>query len=347
MFIDEAEIYVKAGDGGNGCISFRREKYIPRGGPDGGDGGDGGNVIFEADASIDTLMDFRGQHHWRAERGGDGQGSNCSGKAGDDLVVKVPVGTMVFDTRIDLMIKDLTFDGQRVCVAEAGFGGKGNQHFATATDQVPRKAEMGTRGKERYLKLELKLIGDVGLAGLPNAGKSTLLSRISAARPKVADYPFTTLVPNLGIIELSNYRRFVMADIPGLIEGASEGLGLGNDFLKHIERNKIILHLVDVAPLDNSDPVENYNVIRNELQKHSPTLAAKPEIVVATKNDMDEDNILLEDFSKRLGKQVFGISSVTGKGLPELLESIWRELDKEKARLKVLEDEQDQAAIDF
>ncbi len=347
MFIDEAEIYVKAGDGGNGCISFRREKYVPRGGPDGGDGGNGGSVIFEADASIDTLLDFRGQHHWRAERGQDGQGSNCSGKAGDDLVIKVPVGTMIIDTRIDMLIKDLTYDGQRACAAEGGFGGKGNQHFATATDQIPRKAEPGTKGKERYLKLELKLIGDVGLAGLPNAGKSTLLSRISAARPKVADYPFTTLVPNLGIIELSNYRRFVMADIPGLIEGASEGLGLGNDFLKHIERNKLTLHLVDISPADESDPVENYKIIRKELDKHSPVLAAKPEIIVATKNDLDVDNLLLDDFTKRLGKPVFAISAVTGKGLPELLEHIWKELEIEKAKLAKIQEQQDQESIEF
>ena len=342
MFIDEAEIYIKAGDGGNGCVSFRREKYVPRGGPDGGDGGRGGRVIFLADASIDTLMDFRGQHHWRAERGYDGQGSNRTGRDGEDLIIKVPVGTMIFDTNIDMMIKDLTYDGQSVCAAEGGFGGKGNQHFATATDQVPRKAELGTNGKERYIKLELKLIGDVGLAGLPNAGKSTLLSRISAARPKVADYPFTTLVPNLGIIELGQYRRFVMADIPGLIEGAAEGLGLGNEFLKHIERNKIILHLVDISPADESDPVHNYNVIRNELEKHSPVLAAKPEIIVATKNDLDEDDILLSDFSDRLGKPVHAISSITGKGLNNLLEIIWKELEVQRQIEKELEEQEEE-----
>lgn len=343
MFIDEVEIHVKAGDGGDGCISFRREKYIPRGGPDGGDGGDGGKVIFQADGSMDTLLDFRGQYHWKAQRGQDGMGSQCSGKAGDDLVIKVPVGTMIFDTKLDVLIKDLTYDGERVCVADGGFGGKGNQHFATATDQVPRKAETGTTGKERYLRLELKLMADVGLAGLPNAGKSTLLSRISSARPKVAPYPFTTLVPNLGIIELKGFRRFVMADIPGLIEGAAEGLGLGNEFLRHVERNKILLHLVDIAPADESDPVSNYHIIRKELEKHSPTLASKPEIIVVTKTDLDVDDMLLNDFKARLGKPVLGISAVTGKGLNILTETIWTELEKEKARMLAAEIEKDQA----
>ena len=340
MFIDEAEIYIKAGDGGNGCVSFRREKYVPKGGPDGGDGGRGGDVVFVADASIDTLMDFRGQHHWRAERGEDGSGSLCYGKDGADLVIKVPVGTMVIDTGIDLVIKDLTADGESAIVAIGGRGGRGNKHFATATDQIPQKSEDGKPGQERHIKLELKLIADVGLAGLPNAGKSTLLSKISAARPKVADYPFTTLVPNLGIIELSSYRRFVVADIPGLIEGASEGVGLGNDFLKHVERTKMILHLVDISGNDGTDPVDNYNIIRKELQSHSPELADKIEIIVATKNDLDVDSIMLEDFSKRLGKPVVAISSVTGKNLPELMEMIWQELQKIKQ--KEIEEQENQ-----
>ena len=332
MFIDEAEIYVKAGDGGNGCVSFRREKYVPKGGPDGGDGGRGGDVVFVADESVDTLLDFRGQFHWRADRGEDGSGALRYGKDGQDLIIKVPIGTMIFDTGIDMVIKDFTTDKESAIVAVGGRGGRGNKHFATATDQIPQKAEDGKPGQERNLKLELKLIADVGLAGLPNAGKSTLLSKISAARPKVADYPFTTLVPNLGIIELSSYRRFVVADIPGLIEGASYGHGLGNEFLRHVERTKMILHLVDISGNDGTDAIDNYNVIRNELQNHSPQLAGKSEIIVATKNDLDVDSIMLEDFTQRLGKPVVAISSITGKNLPELMEMIWKELQKIKKK---------------
>ena len=322
MFIDQAEIFVKAGDGGNGCVSFRREKYIPRGGPDGSDGGNGGSVIIKSNSAIDTLMDFSGRLHWYAQRGTDGTGKNMTGKNGDDLNIDVPVGTIIRDLEYDIVLKDLKAPDQSVCVARGGRGGRGNKRFASATNQIPRFAEDGKPGQQRNLKLELKLIADVGLVGLPNAGKSTLLSRISAARPKIAEYPFTTLQPHLGIVELSDYRRFVVADIPGLIEGSHQGLGLGHDFLRHIERTRIILHLVDIADL-NLDPVGNYHKIRKELELYSPLLAEKPEIVVASKIDADPDQIHLKELQKKLAKNVIPISSVAGIGLKELNELLW------------------------
>ncbi len=328
MFIDEAEIYVKAGDGGNGCASFRREKFIPKGGPDGGDGGDGGNVILQVDDSINTLMDFKGHYHWNAKRGQDGTGKNMYGKKGEDLIVKVPLGTIIYDKETCLLLKDLSEPDQRVCVARGGHGGKGNKKFATATNQTPRLAESGKPGEERYLKLELKLIADVGLVGLPNAGKSTLLSRVSAARPKIASYPFTTLQPYLGIVELPGFRRFVVADIPGLIEGAHKGQGLGNEFLRHIERTRVILHLVDIATADGSDAVANYHTIRNELSQHSEKLADKHEVVVASKMDLNPDDDIIKDFEKAAGKKVYPISSVTGQGLKDLCEFLWQELQQ-------------------
>jgi GTPase len=258
MFVDEASIHVKAGDGGNGCVSFRREKYIPKGGPDGGDGGNGGSVVFVADPHKDTLLDFSGKHHWTAPRGEAGMGKKMFGKGGEDLVIPVPPGTMVFDLDQGILLADLNEPGRRIVIARGGKGGRGNWHFRTPTNQAPRYAEPGEEGQERRLRLELKLIADVGLVGMPNAGKSTLLRAISAARPKVADYPFTTLEPQLGIVELTGYRRLVVADIPGLIEGAQHGAGLGHAFLRHIERTKIIVHLLDLFPLDGSDPSENY-----------------------------------------------------------------------------------------
>ncbi len=327
MFIDQAEISVKAGDGGNGCVSFRREKYIPKGGPDGGDGGKGGDVIMVATDSVDTLLDFAGKHHWNAERGDDGTSRDMHGKDGEDLVIQVPIGTIIIDTTIDLVIKDLKKDGQRVCVSEGGRGGRGNRRFASATMQTPRQAEDGKHGKGRELRLELKLMADVGLVGLPNAGKSTLLSNISAARPKIASYPFTTLKPSLGIVELSDYRRFVVADIPGLIQGAHQGHGLGHDFLRHIERTGTILHLVDIATEDGSDPLDNYHAIRNELDKYSQLLAGKDEVIVATKNDLDYDGSMLKAFKERLGKDVLAISSFTGDGLDELKELLWKKAE--------------------
>src|SRR3954469_17857582 len=290
MFVDEAEIHVKAGDGGAGCVSFRREKYIPKGGPDGGDGGRGGDVIFLADPNKNTLLDFSGRHHWHAKKGEAGMGKKMYGKGAEDLIILVPPGTQIYDTDNQILIADLDESGKRVVVAQGGKGGQGNWHFRSSTNQTPRYAEPGTEGQQRNLKLQLKLIADVGLAGMPNAGKSTLLSAVSKARPKIADYPFTTLDPQLGIVELSGDRRMVFADIPGLIEGAQHGAGLGHAFLKHIERTKIIVHLLDLYPPDNSNPADNYRKIRGELEAFSPELAGKPEIIAANKMDLAIDD---------------------------------------------------------
>ncbi|MBI9017651.1 MAG: GTPase ObgE [Phycisphaerae bacterium] len=331
MFIDQAEIHVKAGDGGNGCVSFRREAHVPRGGPDGGDGGDGGSIYLLAEEAVDTLLDFTGRPHWKAQRGFDGTSRDMHGKNGEDLIIVVPVGTIVIDTDHDLIIKDLNEPGMKICVAKGGKGGKGNQHFSTPTNQVPKSFEEGKEGRSRNLKLELKLIADIGLVGLPNAGKSTLLSRISAAKPKIASYPFTTLKPSLGIVELSGYRRVVVADIPGLIEGAAEGHGLGHDFLRHIERTRIIIHLVDIANPDGSDAVENYHSIRRELKRYSPDLASKPEILIVSKMDLDPDQVLLKDFQQRLGNKVYHISSITGQGIDAIKEVLWQEVQLAKA----------------
>jgi GTP-binding protein len=324
MFVDEAHIWVKAGDGGRGCLSFRREKYVPKGGPDGGDGGRGGHVYFEAVENKDTLLDFAGRHHWRAENGKHGQGSNKNGADGADLVIPVPPGTLIYDTDLELLLKDLAGIGDRVQICRGGKGGRGNKAFATATNQAPRETEPGTPGQERNLKLELKLIADVGLVGMPNAGKSTLLSRCSSARPKIASYPFTTLEPVLGIVELSDFRRFVMADIPGLIEGASAGAGLGHDFLKHIERTAIIAHILDVMPMDGSDPVDNYHAIRAELERHSQVLAEKQEVIVANKSDLDPDGEKLAHVRHMLGRDIPAISAATGQGIRDLSELLWQ-----------------------
>ncbi len=332
MFVDEAQIWVKAGDGGNGCVSFRREKFVPKGGPDGGDGGRGGHVYFEAAGDLDTLLDFAGKHHWRAENGRAGQGSNKSGADGQDLIVRVPPGTLIYDTDWNLLLKDLNEVGMRVLVCKGGKGGRGNKTFATATHQTPREFEPGKPGQERNLRLELKLIADVGLVGLPNAGKSTLISRCSAARPKIAAYPFTTLEPVLGIVGLSGFRRFVMADIPGLIEGASEGAGLGHDFLKHIERTTIIVHILDVMPLDGADPVDNYHTIRAELERYSQVLAEKPEVIVANKIDLDPEGAALAHIRDKLGANVLSISAATGQGIKELTELLWQKIKEHKAQ---------------
>jgi GTP-binding protein len=332
MFVDEAQIYVKAGNGGHGCVAFRREKYVPKGGPDGGDGGRGGHVYFEAASDLDTLIDFAGKHHWRARNGLPGSGSNKSGAKGDDLIIRVPVGTLLYDLDLGLMVKDLNEPGTKVLVCRGGKGGKGNARFATSTNQTPRTAELGQLGQERRLRLELKLIADVGLVGKPNAGKSTLIARCSAARPKIADYPFTTLEPVLGIVELTDFRRFVMADLPGLIEGAHAGVGLGFDFLRHVERTALIVHLLDVAPTDGSDPADNYQAIRNELKQHSRTLASKPEVVVATKGDLDPDGAVVRSLRKRLHKRIIPISAVTGEGVKDLCELLWKRVTEIKAR---------------
>ena len=328
MFIDQAHIWVKAGDGGHGCISFRREKFIPKGGPDGGDGGQGGNVYFQAVENLDTLLDFAGKHHWQAQNGQPGSGKNKSGANGEDLIIKVPPGTLVYDTDLDLLLKDINEIGQKVCVCRGGKGGKGNKAFATSTNQTPRYAEPGKKGQERNIKLELKLIADVGLVGMPNAGKSTLISRCSAARPKIADYPFTTVEPVLGIVELSGFRRFVMADIPGLIEGAHTGTGLGHEFLKHIERTTLLVHILDIMPTDGSSPIENYQILRSELEKHSKALAAKPEIIVVNKIDLDPEGKVVNDLRKELHQSFHLISAVTGSGVKELTELLWKRIQE-------------------
>jgi GTPase len=324
MFIDEAQIHVKAGEGGHGCMSFRREKYMAKGGPDGGNGGRGGSVYFLASADVDTLLDFSGRPEWKAGNGLPGEGANRTGADGEDLIIRVPVGTLIHDVDSELMIKDLNEDGMQVCICRGGKGGRGNKEFASSTHQTPRETTPGSPGQERNLRLELKLIADVGMVGLPNAGKSTLVSRCSAARPKIANYPFTTLEPSLGIVELSGYRRFVMADIPGLIEGAHQGAGLGHDFLRHIERTRTIVHLLDIAPMDGSNPADNYRVIRNELEQYSSVLGSKPEIIAANKLDLasgDEFDKLKADLGR---DDIIGISAVTGQGLDELNEKLWK-----------------------
>src|SRR5687768_15915175 len=334
MFIDEANIRVKAGDGGAGCVSFRREKYVPKGGPDGGDGGDGADVVFVADPNKNTLLDFMGRHHWKAPRGEAGQGKKMAGKSGEHLVINVPPGTLVHDTEHGILLADLSTPGQRVVIAKAGRGGRGNWHFKSSTNQAPRFAEPGTEGQERTLRLELKLIADVGLVGMPNAGKSTLLSVVSAARPKIANYPFTTLEPQLGIVELVGDRRMVFADIPGLIEGAQHGAGLGHAFLRHVERTKIIVHLLDLFPLDGSDPAENYKKIRGELEAFSPTLANKREVIAANKLDLaTDDNAALERLLQDLpDREIFAISGATRQGVDPLLEEMWRVMVEEQAK---------------
>jgi GTP-binding protein len=331
MFVDEAHIHVKAGDGGNGCVSFRREKYVPKGGPDGGDGGNGGSVIFEAAGDKDTLLDFAGKHHWKAKRGEAGMGKKMFGEGGEDLIVKVPPGTLIYDEDHNLLLADLATVGKRLVVARGGKGGRGNWHFRSSVNQAPRYAEPGTEGQERNLRLELKLIADVGLVGMPNAGKSTLLRAISAARPKVADYPFTTLDPQLGIVELDADRRIVVADIPGLIEGARHGAGLGHNFLRHVERTTVIVHLLDLFPMDGSDPAENYRKIRGELESFSPTLAQKREIVAANKMDLAIDNDALDRLRSELpDKDIFPISGASRQGVDPLLLRLWKILKEDK-----------------
>lgn len=322
MFIDRVKIRVKAGDGGNGVTAFRREKFVPRGGPSGGDGGKGGDVWIESDDSLNTLLHLRYNPEHHAERGRHGEGSNRHGKDGSDEIIKVPVGTQVFDAANGELLHDFTDDSQRYLAAKGGKGGWGNSHFATATRQAPKFHYTGRPGEERELQLELKLIADVGLVGFPNAGKSTLISVISAAKPKIADYPFTTLEPNLGVVDLGDFRTFVVADIPGLIEGASEGAGLGDRFLRHIERTKLLLHLVDVTSLSGRDPVEDYEIINRELASYNQDLAARSQIVVATKLDaLDEPERLerLKEQAKKDRREFLAISSVTGEGVKQLV----------------------------
>ncbi len=332
MFVDSAEIYVRAGRGGHGCMSFRREKYVPRGGPDGGDGGNGGNVYLLASEGVETLLDFSGKHHWIADNGAPGAGKNCTGRSGEDLIIRLPPGTLVYDRDTGVQLIDLKEVGQQVCIAVAGRGGKGNRKFATPTHRAPREAEEGQPGQERWLRLELKLIADVGLVGLPNAGKSTLLSTMSRATPKIADYPFTTLSPQLGIVELPDHRRFVMADIPGLIEGAHEGAGLGDAFLRHIERTRVIVHLIDVGTdIGGPSAVEAYHLIRHELEAYSAVLARKRELIVANKIDLTGGADAARALSEALGCEVVAISAATGRQAPALKERIWRMLEDARA----------------
>lgn len=325
MFIDIAEIYVKAGDGGNGAVSFRREKYIPAGGPDGGDGGDGGSIIFKADKHLRSLADFRYRRHYRAERGQDGRGQKCTGKKGEDLVIKVPCGTVIRDKETGLIITDLVDDGQTEIIAKGGIGGKGNVHFATSTRQAPNFAKNGTPGEEKWIILELKLLADVGLIGFPNVGKSTLLSKVSSARPKIANYHFTTLTPNLGVVSMGDGESFVMADIPGLIEGAHEGVGLGHDFLKHVERTRMLVHVIDVAALDGRNPKEDFHIINRELKEYNEELSKRPQVIAANKIDVADENMLKEftDYMEKLGYKVFPISAATGYGIKELISYVY------------------------
>lgn len=325
MFLDEATIYVKGGDGGNGCVSFRREKYVPRGGPDGGDGGKGGDVILCADTRLDTLMDLASNVKYIAENGRHGKGYGRRGKDGNELIIRIPKGTVVRDKETGCILKDFKNDSDSLVIARGGKGGRGNRHFATSTNQTPRYAEKGMPGDERWLKLELKLIADIGIVGLPNAGKSTLLSRISAAHPKVADYPFTTRYPQLGVVKRDDFTSFVVADIPGLIEGAHQGIGLGDEFLRHIERTRLLVHLIDILPMDGSDPSDAYFTIRNELRLYNPELCSKLEIVVANKIDLLDEvsgRQKVKDLEERLSKKVYPISAATGKNIPLLIKAI-------------------------
>lgn len=334
MFIDRAKIKVKAGDGGNGVTAFRREKFVPRGGPSGGDGGHGGDVWIESDEGLNTLLHLRYNPEHKAERGKHGEGSNRFGKNGEDAVIKVPVGTQVFDAESGDLKFDFTEAGQRYMAAKGGKGGWGNAHFATPTRRAPKFHYQGRPGEERELQLELKLIADVGLVGFPNAGKSTLISVISAAKPKIADYPFTTLEPNLGVVDLGDFKTFVVADIPGLIEGASEGAGLGDRFLRHVERTKVILHLVDVSSFSGRDPVEDYEIINRELAAYNEELAERPQIVVATKIDALDEPQRLEDLKKRAKKNkkpFIEISSVTNAGIDELVRAVAKKLSDQRS----------------
>jgi GTP-binding protein len=334
MFIDRAKIYVQGGDGGNGVTAFRREKFVPRGGPSGGDGGRGGDIYLVADASLNTLLHLRYNPRHIAERGSHGEGANRSGRTGADLEVRVPVGTQVVDAVTGDLLYDLDHDGMRWLAARGGRGGFGNAHFATSTNRAPRYHQPGSSGDARELQLELKLLADVGLVGFPNAGKSTFISTVSAARPKIADYPFTTLEPHLGVVDLGDFRTLVIADIPGLIEGAHAGAGLGDRFLRHIERTKLLLHMVDVSSLSGRDTVSDYETVNRELASYNPDLASRPQIVVATKIDALDDPDRLESLRARAeadGKQFFAISSATNRGINELVNALAVRLEELKA----------------
>ena len=327
-FVDEATIRVKAGDGGKGAIAFRREKFVPKGGPSGGDGGDGASVVMVVDEGLSTLLDFRYRHEFSAPAGDAGANKDRYGRAGVDVVLRVPPGTQVFDEATGALIGDLRKHGERLIVAQGGKGGRGNIHFATSTDRAPRKAEPGTPGEERTVRLELKLLADVGLLGFPNVGKSSLIARISAARPKIADYPFTTLVPNLGTVALSGERSFVVADIPGLIEGAHAGAGLGDRFLRHLDRTRLLVHLLDATQVDRT-PLRDFEAMNRELALYDPELAARPQLVVLNKMDLPDVRKRAKQIARpfaRRGITLHAISAATGEGTAELLEAIWRAL---------------------
>ena len=362
MFIDKARIFVKAGNGGNGSVSFRREKYVPAGGPDGGDGGRGASIIMIADAGLRTLMDFKYKKKYSAPNGEDGSKKKRSGRNGEDLILKVPEGTIVRDEKTGLVIADLKNDGDTVVVAKGGFGGKGNQHFANAVRQAPAFAKSGTDGEERWITLELKMIADVGLVGFPNVGKSTFLSVVTSAKPKIANYHFTTLTPNLGVVKTRHGESFVMADIPGIIEGAADGVGLGHDFLRHVERTKVLIHIVDISGIEGRDPIEDFDKINDELKLYNEKLASRPQIVVANKSDILYDDTVYEEFKKTMegrGYEVFKMSAVTRDGIDAVIdrvteilshaeeielvseEEIFRpELEETEERLKVEVDEE-------
>lgn len=345
MFVDQARIFVQAGAGGNGVVSWRREKYVPQGGPDGGDGGRGGSVFLEATGDLTTLIDFRYQPRYKAERGGHGQGGKRHGKNGEDRVIKVPVGTQVFDDETGELLVDLVEPRQRWLAARGGRGGRGNARFVTPQRQAPAFAEKGESGEERWLRLELKLLADVGLVGYPNAGKSTLISVISAARPKIADYPFTTLVPNLGVVSIEEGKSFVVADIPGLIEGAHAGVGLGHDFLRHVERTQVLAHIVDASGREGRSPVDDLRVIDRELEAYGAGLSERPQIIVANKMDLPEarENLpAIEAYGAERGREVIPISAVTGEGVRKLVFALWQEV--EKARGIAAKEREQQAA---
>jgi GTP-binding protein len=320
MFVDRVTIEVEAGRGGDGCMSFRREKYVPRGGPDGGDGGDGGSIILIAEPGVDSLSALAHRKRWRAERGEHGRGANCHGRSAEDLVIRLPPGTIVMDADHGHVLKDLSAPGERVVAAHGGKGGKGNTRFKSATNQAPREHTPGGEGELRRLTLELKVIADVGLVGKPNAGKSTLLSRVSRARPEIADYPFTTKTPQLGIVQIDLDRSMVMADIPGLIEGAHAGAGLGHEFLRHVERTRVLIHLVEPQPVDGTDPVANYMAIRRELQQYGHGLADRPEIIAISKAELPGADEAQARLANATGRDVLTFSSVTGQGLDRLLQ---------------------------
>lgn len=347
---DTAEIYVEAGNGGNGLVSFHREKYVAAGGPDGGDGGNGGNVIFETDDKMSTLSDFRYQRKYKAPNGEDGKAAKCSGRNGTDLVVKIPCGTVIYDMDLGRVIADMKISGERFVVAKGGSGGWGNCHFATATRQIPRFAKSGIEGESRNIRLELKLLADVGLVGFPNVGKSTLLSVVSDAKPKIANYHFTTLEPNLGVVRTGDGQSFVMADIPGLIEGAGEGVGLGHEFLRHVERTRLLIHVVDASGIEGRNPIEDFDLINKELETYNSDLATRPQIVAANKMDVVYDEAIYEGFCSEMenrGYKVFRISAAANKGVRELMMYIASVLDTIPVPVLYNEEEAEETVISY